>query len=138
MQILQNAVKQAEIIRLIHAATPDAGTKLEDVLKPEYWVHVAKQFAVNSRIEVIPADNAWFAELIIRTKTETGITVAALRYVDLNETVSATQQPGGCKVGFSGADKWRVVRLSDKKVVSSGHETKAAAEAWLAGNEQLV
>lgn len=139
MQILQDAVKQAEFTRVIFSATPDAGTKLEDVLKPEYWVHVARQFAVNSRVEVIPADNAWFAELIVRSRTPGGVVLAVLRYVDLNEAPTASApQPSGFKIGFSGADKWRVVRLSDKKVVSSGHENKAAAEAWLSENEQLV
>lgn len=139
MQILQNAVKQAEFTRLVYSATPDAGTKLPDVLVPTYWVHVAKQFAVNTRIEVIPADNAWFAELIVRNKGPEGVTVAVLRYTDFNEApASSKPEAGAFKVSHSSSDKWRVVRAADKVVVASKFDTREAAEAWLADNEQLV
>lgn len=141
MQILQNAVKQAEFTRVVYSATPDAGTKLADVLIPTYWAHVAKQFAANTRIEAIPADNTWFAELIVRNKGPEGVTVAVLRYTDFNE-VQASAKPeagaGAFRIGHTSSDKWRVVRLADKTVVASGFDTRAAAETWLADNEQLV
>ena len=58
-----NNFSLAEYKRHIFAAQPEAGITLEEVLKAEYWSHVAKDITIGCIIEVRPVDGAYYAEL---------------------------------------------------------------------------
>ena len=53
LTLTQNRIEQAEFVRPVFCVSPTAGTKPEDLLKPEYWTHVARQFKPGSRIEAL-------------------------------------------------------------------------------------
>jgi hypothetical protein len=59
-------LKSAEQAHLTHHVVLEAGTTLEDVLKPEYWKAAAAHLHPSDRIQVEAADGSFFAELSVR------------------------------------------------------------------------
>src|SRR5690349_16586133 len=64
--------KRAENERTIWTATVEAGIPFEDVLKPEFWAHIASKMynpphrtGWGDRIEVYPDDMTYYAELFV-------------------------------------------------------------------------
>lgn len=142
-KILAAQMKQSEFHRTCWSVTPDAGAKLEEVLAPHYWAHVNKMLRVRDHIEVMPNDQSWYAELIVRSVGPAGPVLAILNHVEFTvkeapkvkkaEKVEA-ESDGPYVVKFGGADKWRVIRKVDNEVMSKGHANREEAEAWVAQN----
>lgn len=132
MKILQRQIQQADYVRTVHAATPEPGTNLDNMLQPDYWAHVAKSLKAGDLIEVRAADGEWFAELYVRSTSATDAKVVVLREHSFAEKRAPTQD---VDVKFRGEKKWSVVRKSDKTVLIEGLETKGAAEDWAKANQ---
>lgn len=131
VNILQNRLRQAEFNRTVWAAQPEPGTTLEDMVKPEYWAHVAKNFKVGDRVEVVPEGAEWFAELFVRSVSPTAATVVVLRSQVFAER-KASIDPG-LDVKYRGANGWSVIRKSDKSVLYEKGDTREAAESFARG-----
>ena len=80
MAMTPSKLKEASYVRNIFVATPEAGTTLEDVQDPAFWTHVAKQLRISDRIEVIPEDSAFFAELYVQNVRLNTVNVKLLRH----------------------------------------------------------
>lgn len=132
MQILQNNIKSAEFIRTVWAAQPEPGTKLADMLLPEYWVHVAKTFRVGDRIDVTAADGSWFAELFVRSTSERALKVHVLRHIEFDK--DPAEAPPALDIRHRGGAGWSVVRLVDKTVLFEGGKARSDAEDWVKAN----
>jgi len=129
--LLPKRFKQAEYQRNIFEAVPPAGTKYEDVLKPEYWVHVAYMLKIRDRIEVIADDFSYFAELIVTGSGQLWVNVEELRFTKLGGyKVEDDAAHAGYEVKFSGVvDKWVVLRGTD--VMHRGSDTEKQARSWM-------
>lgn len=140
MPILRNRVKSAEYVRNIFCATPEIGTKYEDVLKPEYWTHVSATLHPTDRIEVLAEDGAWFAELFVVSCGKNWAKVCQLRFVELSESKpDEAPATGKFYVKWRGdVHKHAVIRFVDKVPVKSGFATAAEAKTWLAENEAEI
>lgn len=93
-------------------AAPASGTTLEQVLNPLYWAHISGQVNVGDRIDVCPADQAWFAQLLVISKPATpGLKVALLSHTDLAAVAEHRIEFGGHILKFEGpVSKWSVTR----------------------------
>lgn len=144
----------AEFKRNIFRANPEAGTKLETLLDPVFWSHIAVNIKPYDTIEVIPEDGAYFVELIALGQNEKGLIVRALNIVALHanapavgsffappETAGDVVMKDGDPVapeGFSykwmgPAGKYSVFRDADKAVVADKIPTKVALAEYFAG-----
>lgn len=124
----------AEHKRRIWSIVPEHGTEFDEILKPSYWAHVAKQLRITDRIEVHAEDGCYFAELIVRDAGNLFASVGVLRKIDL-DTVKSGNAEAGYDVAWKGPHrKFAVIRLSDDAIVKDGFDAKPAALAWLAGN----
>lgn len=134
MKILQSQLKQAEFVRTVHAATPEHGASIDDVLVPEFWAHVAKQFKPGDRIEVKPDGADWLAELYVLKIDVHGVHVALLNKYELSASSNApaVANDDEYEINFGGAAKWRVIRKSDREVMVKGLASKVECESWLA------
>lgn len=134
MKILQSQLKQAEFVRKSYAATPEFGTTLDDVIDPKYWVHVAKQIEIGSRIEVKPDGADWLAELYVLKVDVHGVHLALLNKYELTTAnkAPAVANDDEYEINFGGAAKWRVIRKSDREVMVKGLASKGECETWLA------
>lgn len=132
MPITNGKVKPAEFLRNIYAATPEAGTKLEDILQPDFWVHVAKTLHISDRIEVIPEDGSFYAELFVVSVASNLVKVKLLSHHELHD-VGAPAEPGDeLEVVWRGQTaKHTVWRKKDKHILKDGFATKQEAAQWL-------
>lgn len=132
MKIIESRFKLAEYARATHHVTPEPGTPLKEMLKPEYWAHVARKMKVGDRIEVDAEERTWFAELYVRGVSAAAVSVAVLRHIEFNKPDSEEAGEAECSAKHAGRGVWRVIRNADKAIVQDGFQTKEAAEAWIA------
>jgi hypothetical protein len=148
MALTQNRLTQADFARVIFAVTPEYGTKIEDVLKPEYWAHVASKLKPRCRIEVLAEDNSYFAELLVITCGKTFASVTVLRYIDLSGKVPKPETASDKTEGLdefntadhyvdyvTGQSRGRVIQRSSKNVVKEGFASKKDAAVWMRAHE---
>lgn len=130
---------QAEYKRRLFCAQPEAGVTLEQILAPGYWCHVASQLKTLDRIEVIPADNSFYAELIVLAVLPTGLRVKALGATLLSDPVE-TAEPAAetedladeYEVKYANhTAKWRVRHKPTDTILAENLTTKALAHEWL-------
>lgn len=121
-------------------ATLEEGQSLADCLVETFWKHVADKVQGHDQakpkgrgdiIEVRTFDNGDYAELMIVAVSRGGLRVKLLR--EIKDAVSATvpdSAPFDIK-WIVGNRTFSVVRKGDRQPVSQGHQTKAAALAWI-------
>ena len=128
VSILQNRLTQAEFSRTVWTAQPEPGVTLDDIVRPDYWAHVAKTIKKGDRIEITSPDGSWFAELLVRATTGASVQVFVMRKLDFPDS-----QPTELlyDVKHRGAGGWSVIRKSDKTVMFEKGETREDAEKWI-------
>lgn len=136
-------LKLAEYERSTYMVGVAPGFDLNDAQMPEYWAHVAVQLKPNDRIEIIPHDFAWFAELIVMQCDRTWAKTAMLRFVELTGSEVAAETlaslSSGYEVKYMGPTKKHcVIRLSDKTIVQEGIGLKAEANRWVSEHLQAL
>lgn len=141
-KLLPGQMQSAEFQRQDMIVRPEAGTTIEEMLNPAYWVHVARGFKVFDRIEVRPVDGGWWAELLVRVVEPFTMVTQVLRLVKL-ETAGGTlaadiTAPDGYEFKHRGPKGWAVVRLSDGAELKAAESSKESAAAWLAGHLRKV
>lgn len=138
-QANSGSFREAEYLRTIWQETPQVGTQIEALLLPEYWCHVASQLRPGHRIEVVPQDGAFYAELFVTAVSSNRATVKQLAYVDLfaeGETQASADVESKHKVQWMhGALKFSIISLMDNEIIKSGFTTKADAANWLVDYE---
>ena len=123
-------IKQADYTRLVWSITPEPNVTIEDILKPEFWANVSRNLRSGHRVEIIPQDNSYFAEVFVMAASTNWAKVILLRKVDLIEKNETNVETSGCIVKWAGPhDKWRITRGTE--VISKGHEDESLAYAWL-------
>lgn len=139
--LIPSDLKLADYDRNRFLARPPEGTTLEDVLKPDFWAHVSRQFRPGGGdiIEVFPMDGAYYAELFVAECRKTGL-VNQVRLVKLNYTPLSTdatvnkqvEAEGAYRIVYRGPEKKHTVtRVADNTIVSEGHATKQDAQKWI-------
>lgn len=130
--ILAKNVKVAEYARNIWCATSEHGTLESDLLRPEYWAHVAHLLKQGDRIEVECEDLSYFAEFYVKAAGKNWTQVHTLRFVHLESSSEKPIQENEYIVQWKGKiAKWCVIRVKDKAVVHEGEDSQAAAVAWM-------
>jgi hypothetical protein len=141
-QLVDSRFKPAKFIRQIYVAQPEYGVMLTDVLKSDYWRHVASHLRPGALIEVQPEGLTYFAQLIVIDSGTNWAKVKLLSFVDLlGEAKAPDQEPvksettaGAYTIKRAGA--WfQVIRTSDREVIKTGFRVMADAESWV--NENL-
>lgn len=118
-----------------YSITVEMGTKVEDVLRPEFLANVAPRLTPYSKIRVRVDDGSWYAELLVLSVGRTWAKCEPLFVLEL--TASDTDQTqaehnDGYKVQFRGEHhKWCAVRKEDGAIVKDQMQTKREAEGWL-------
>ena len=129
------AIELAEYTKSVWQIMPTVETKIEDLLNPDYWAHVARKVNPGDRIEAIPEDRHYFAEFFVLAASTNWIKVKLLRKVVLIED-NDNSTVAGYNIQFAGAHKWRI-RMGDE-VLSKGHDDKEAATNWLMDHMKTV
>lgn len=136
-KIIASRVTAAEYARQCHRVTPEAGSKLSDMLVPSYWAHVAAKLHEGDFVEILPEDKAWYAQGIVMSCSQVHARIEVLVSKVLAEEakpeVAAKDEP--FEITFKGPSrKWSILRVEDKAVVKEQFDSKKDANAWLEAN----
>jgi hypothetical protein len=135
--LIEPKCKEASYARNIWCAVPDAATPFEDILKPEFWAHVAFKMKPTDRIEVNAEDGAYFAELMVIDAGKAYAKVALMRKVEFTKHEVAADSDE-FTVTHNPHKKWRVIRVADKTVMAEELPTKADGLAWIANHKKAA
>ena len=111
---------------------PDAGLALSDVLKPDYWTHVARSLRAGHRIEVFAEDGSWWAMLIVRAVGSHDAVVQELQHVKLGSHAKAKVSGAPFEVKWRGPKrKFGIIRTADDEIIKQDIQSKEEAENWV-------
>lgn len=109
-------------------------TSVQDLLNPDMWAHVARQwFRPLDEVVVIPQSAPFKATFIVMDKGDAWAKLRLLDVTMLNavEEKGADPEPASVTVKWNGPrDKFTVLRTSDREKLKTGFAIKAEAEAW--------
>jgi len=116
---------EAQYRRTVHFAEASHLVTPKDIIKPEYWAHVAPLLRARDRVEVYSEDGTWYAELMVTfvpeksvTKPQNWASVKLMRLVDLAKDEDVKELPKGFTSKFLNPNqRWGIIRASDGSVV---------------------
>lgn len=126
-----NKAKFSSIKLFEHASrqfthTPDQNIPFEDLLKPEYWTHIAQNHLVRDFIYIVPPENDYTALLMVRAVQKQALKVAVVWKTVFDEAISEPE--AGITVKFRGPKAlWSVVRGNE--ILAEHMTTREEAEA---------
>ena len=125
--------KLAEHAELRYRYTAEIGTTIEDLTRPEFWAHLARELKPTYRVDVLVEDMSLFVELLVMDVGNTYAKMFVLRSVELaGNQVAELDVDGAYSVQWSGPHtKHRVVHKKTKNVIKDGFEDKGSALRFL-------
>jgi len=117
------------VVRQFYCAVP-MGTKFEDVLKPDFWRHEAKNFEIGTQIQIEPDDGVWFAWTKVIDVDKSGAKLAKLFYVELASSAETSVVDNYVVRHAGPVKRWIVVKNNEE--LQDGIATKLKAHAWAA------
>lgn len=133
----------AEQRRNIWYIDVEEGVTAEDLTKPGYWAHRAREMRQGDRIEARCEDGSWYAEFLVE---EAGMNFAKVLMLPNSLLTLTPAEPSqnqvflpGHTIKWSGPyTKFRVVRDADKKVMRENLATRQDAINWLLDYSKTV
>lgn len=123
--------KAIEYANAIYCVTAEVGTPLTDLLKPDYWAHMAVLLRPYDKIFARVDDEAWYAELLVVSCSRNHAVMKLLLKTDLHDAPKQgdTEETfADYRAEWGGpAHKFRVVRVKDGAVLKHGMVTKGEA-----------
>lgn len=138
--VMPGRVKIAEAARNYWVVTVEQGTTREEILRPEFWSLVSKNFRPYDRIEVRSDDGIFFAEYLVLSADRAWAKVHELKWtalgtsdVSLTEALAAEQRQRHTIVWRGAHLKHCVERKDGEKVerLKEGCQDRAEAQTWL-------
>lgn len=126
-------LREAAVARNVWSVIPPDGTGYDEMFRPEFWSHVAKQMRSGDIIEATAEDGSWFAQLYVLAVASQSVAVVELRRIDLQDA-NLPDVDARFAIAWKGpALKYCVIRISDNSRIYDKIETRAAAQEQLAG-----
>lgn len=125
------AVRPADMARLYYVAIAPAGHTIEDMMDPEYWVHVARLFKDKpyGQIDVISEDGTLDVTFRVMAASDRWLRVRLIRQAPAMEAIAAAPDlPDGWHVVYRKERLWQVCN-GQNKVIADGLESESAAKA---------
>jgi hypothetical protein len=116
-------------------AIVEFGTPYEEVLKTDFWAHVAeaRQVKIGDDIIVVPDDVSYRAHLFVRDVGPKWVKVTQLDKIEFDSTPLDSAESTEFKVEWKGPHhKHAIVRISDNQLVQTGFKTAADARLGMA------
>ena len=129
--------QQVEYARNIWRALPEEGVTIKDIVKPEFWAIVSTDLKRTDKIEVLPEDGSWYAELLVRDVGNGWAKVGILNHIEFHSVAVQSAMEDMFKdheIKWKGpnVNKFCIVRKTDGEIIRRGYENQAEAIAALA------
>ena len=136
MKVLGHQIREASGARICHFLMVPYETKLEELLDPSAWMHIAKdRLHKYDRIEVAVEGGAWFADLMVVEVNAKYAKVIVRGFVDMEAEAAAIAAPAEDFYIKFGQDtpnsQYRVFRSHDKQIMKAGFLSKQLAQDWI-------
>lgn len=121
--------------RTCWVATVEAGTTMDDLLRPSFWTNLCgpgNRLRRMDRISILIDDESFYAELLVLAVGVGFAKMAKLLQVDIDTAGTAQdaeELPVFAKWGGPHL-KWTVVRKSDRERIKDQLESREIAEQW--------
>jgi len=133
LQLDPSRMKPAEYERTLYVVTAQPGSTQEDLLKREYWSHVANKLKPYDKLEVRANDGTFYAEYLVLDCSRVWAKVALLAWYPLSTKDVSVTASDRYRTEWAGPyDKWRIVRNADNEVIA---RTMAKDEAIIRAAE---
>ncbi len=128
-----NGLERAEYANTNWRVKVPEGTPKEALTNETFWANNARLMNIYDRVEVIPLDGSWFAELLVLDKSDHWARLTILRFVELETVVVSDDIPSGYSIKWKGPVlRWVILRDADSKPMTAKKmQTKAEAIEWL-------
>lgn len=126
-------IKQREFTAKDFSITVPAGFKPEELLRPSIWAHNAKRFAKGSYIHVDTEDGNWAALYRVQSCGETWAKVHQCWLTKIEALSNEVPDPDELFKIDNVAAGWRVIYKETGKPLKTALESRADAEAYIAG-----
>lgn len=118
------------------------GTNHAELLRPDYWQHVANQFKQGDTITARAEDGSWRADLEVVSADRLWAKVYMLGFWDLtksHENMPKTQEEE-YDVLYSPMDKFFIIKKGQENLpaLKTGFQTKLEAYQWLDGHLKAI
>lgn len=138
MPISVNGLQQAETKRNTYRVHLTSDDKPDNLLAPEWWLHVATKLRVDDLVELMAFDRSWFGIVTVLEVGKAGHGGARVAYVvgpvNLDNSAEVAKQADH-EVRWGGPNaQWQVVRAKDKLVLKAGLTSKEDGGTWIAEN----
>lgn len=129
--LVRSRITLADQVRSRWAISPEAGSTIEDIMRPEYTANIAAQLKRWDVVEVRPDDETYYAELLVKTAERTGATFWLIQFCELATKAPAAEPSEPFVIGWGGPhQKHRVIRKADNEVLKHGFSSAEEARAW--------
>lgn len=134
----ESRLSLTEFARQSHHIVPEDGTRMEDVLKEEYWSMVAYKLKPCDIIEVHAEDGSYFAELYVRSAGKNWAKVSLLRKVDLDPVEVGIGSPEYEAAWKGPHRKFSAIRVKDNEIIKDGFETRDQAVDFIKSHAKAM
>lgn len=131
--LVQGRIHEASYRRNVWFVTPEFGASVKDMLKNDYWQHVAGQLRPTDRIEAWAEDQSWMAEFVVLQSDRTWAKVELLKEYKLGGLVEASDDPEYFVKWRGPNGQWGALRKSDGHLMKGGFASRDEAEAYVRG-----
>lgn len=112
-----------------------AGTTVQDILKPEFWVHVAHLLRPMQEIRIVSEDLKWYARLLVGNVVTGQISgqipqasVLLLQYVDFSKSKTVQPKSSDYAIEWKSPEaKHCIINKSTGEILQSGFADEVAA-----------
>ena len=136
LRLHANDLAPTDHVQQFLTAQPSEGTNREDVLKPEFWTHVARGIKSGTELRVIPKGGAWYGRYLVTFADQAQVRLKELEYVLLDETPpDVVNSDGKFEVKWAGpVALWRIIRKEDKHLMREKMASRQEAYNWMNTN----
>ena len=139
LSITPTRMRLAEYDRQEWIVNAELSTTAEDLLKPEYWAHMAEQMKPYDHIEVRAEDDAWIATLIVRRVERSAVIVHLTSFIEFDSSMPMPQINAKHDVQWKGPQrKFAVIRLVDKEIIKEDFGSRDDAARWMREYEKTT
>lgn len=141
VKLTHTRFKESGYVRTVWCATVPQDVTRKDLLKPEFWSHIAGQARPGDLIDVRVDDESFFAQYYVKSCSRTYVQVFELNWFDLSDAKTEKLQESMEEFEYKYRGpyaKHSILRKSDGAVMIEKLDTKEAAVKWLFDYQQKI
>lgn len=124
-------LKEADYQRKVFHVVLEAGTSLDDVLEPNFWVHNTSRLKPLQKVEVVAHDGSWYAELMVRSVSRAAAKVAVIVHKVLEDVAASAEDIGDHVIKHQATRGWFAQNKTTKAIVVDGLPDRESVVAFL-------